>query len=131
MAGAASSRWEDGSVWGTADVARAVDLDLRLDVPMAAHAQIEPRAATARWSADRMRVEAWTGTQDVFFVRGAPARRLGLREDAVVLRSCRMSGAFGGRTVPNVEREAVRRARAVAPRPVLVQLLPNLLLFRV
>jgi isoquinoline 1-oxidoreductase beta subunit len=49
------------------------------------------------------------------------ARRLGLREGAVEVRSCRMGGAFGGRSVPNVELEAARLARAVAPRPVLVQ----------
>ncbi|MBK1662736.1 molybdopterin cofactor-binding domain-containing protein, partial [Paracraurococcus ruber] len=97
------------------------DLDLRLDVPMAAHAQIEPRAATARWSADATRLTLWTGTQDAFFVRAVLARRLGLREDAVVVRSSRMGGAFGGRTVPDVELEAARLARAVAPRPVLVQ----------
>lgn len=147
---AASARWEGGSDWGAAELTRAVDvdarlaarggaslphrlrdaamapgarwdLDLRLYVPMTAHAQIEPRAATARWSADRSRVEVWTGTQDAFFVRDVLARRLGLREDAVVVRSCRMGGAFGGRTVPNVELEAARLARAVAPRPVLVQ----------
>lgn len=97
------------------------DVDLRLDVPMAAHAQIEPRAATARWSAGRTRLEVWTGTQDAFFVRAVLARRLGLREGDVVVRSCRMGGAFGGRTVPTVEIEAARLSRAVAPRPVLVQ----------
>ncbi|MGK7867631.1 molybdopterin cofactor-binding domain-containing protein [Falsiroseomonas sp. E2-1-a20] len=147
---AAEARWEGGSDWGEAELARATDvdarlaarggaslphrlldapmdqaapwtLDLRLDVPMAAHAAIEPRAATARWSADRAQVEVWTGTQDAFFVRAVLARRLGLRETAVVVRSCRMGGAFGGRTVPNVELEAARLARAVAPRPVLVQ----------
>jgi isoquinoline 1-oxidoreductase beta subunit len=146
----AKARWEGGSEWGAADLARATDvdarlaarggaslphrlldaaverggpwdLDLRLDVPMAAHAAIEPRAATARWSADRTRVGVWTGTQDAFFVRAVLARRLGLREAEVVVRSCRMGGAFGGRTVPNVEIEAARLARAVAPRPVLVQ----------
>ncbi len=147
---AATARWEGGSAWGAAELASAVDvearlagrcgaslphrvldaamrpgalwdLDLRLDVPMAAHAQIEPRAATARWSADRTRLELWTGTQDAFFVRAVLARRLGLREADVVVRSCRMGGAFGGRTVPTVELEAARLAHAVAPRPVLVQ----------
>uniref|UniRef100_UPI0022EAA7AC molybdopterin cofactor-binding domain-containing protein n=1 Tax=Falsiroseomonas oryzae TaxID=2766473 RepID=UPI0022EAA7AC len=147
---AAEARWEGGSDWNAADLARATDvdarlaarggaslphrlldapierngpsdLDLRLDVPMAAHAQIEPRAATARWSADRRRLEVWTGTQDAFFVRAVLACRLGLRKADVVVRSCRLGGAFGGRTVPNVELEAARLARAVAPRPVLVQ----------
>jgi len=146
---ASEARWAGGSDWGAAEVARAIDvdarltarggaslphrvldaamerggwdLDLRLDVPMAAHAQIEPRAATARWSADRTRLEVWTGTQDAFFVRAVLARRLGLRAADVVVRSCRMGGAFGGRTVPNVEIEAARLARVVAPRPVLVQ----------
>jgi isoquinoline 1-oxidoreductase beta subunit len=82
----AEAQWEGGSDWGMAEVRQAVDvdarlaarggtslphrlldtavvrgpawdLDLRLDVPMAAHAAIEPRAATARWSADRTRLE--------------------------------------------------------------------------
>ena len=147
---AADMRWQGGSDWDAGDLARATDvdarlaarggaslphrlhdaaidraaswdLDLRLDVPMAAHAAIEPRAATARWSADRRRLEVWTGTQDAFFVRAVLARRLGLREADITVRSCRMGGAFGGRTVPNVELEAARLARAVAPRPVLVQ----------
>lgn len=147
---AAEARWNGRSDWGTAELAQAVDvdarlaarggrslphrladaavdrmarwdLDLRLDVPMAAHAQIEPRVATARWSADRARLEVWTGTQDAFFVRAVLARRLGLRETEVVVRSCRMGGAFGGRTVPDVELEAARLGRVVAPRPVLVQ----------
>jgi isoquinoline 1-oxidoreductase beta subunit len=147
---AAEAAWEGGSDWGAADLGRAVDVDarlaarggaslphrvldtavdraaswdvdLRLDVPMAAHAAIEPRAATARWSADQARLEVWTGTQDAFFVRAVLARRLGLREADIAVRSCRMGGAFGGRTVPNVELEAARLARAVAPRPVLVQ----------
>jgi isoquinoline 1-oxidoreductase beta subunit len=147
---AAEASWEGGSDWDTARLARAVDVDarlaerggaslphravqgdvdligrwdvdLRLDVPMAAHAAIEPRAAVARWSADRRQLQVTTGTQDAFFARALLARRLGLREADVVVRSARMGGAFGGRGVPLVELEAARLAAAVAPRPVLVQ----------
>ncbi|WP_376100641.1 molybdopterin cofactor-binding domain-containing protein (plasmid) [Roseomonas sp. CCTCC AB2023176] len=147
---AAEPAWEGGSEWGAAELARAVDVDarlagrgrtslphrlldgelrraapwdvdMRLDVPMAAHAAIEPRAALARWSADLRRLEVTAGTQDAFFVRATLARHLGLRESDIVVRSARMGGAFGGRSVPNVELEAARLARAVAPRPVLVQ----------
>ena len=148
--GATQASWEGGSDWGDPEIATAVDVDARLasrggtslprrvvdgaadpqaawdvdmrfEVPMAAHAAIEPRAAIARFSADRRRLEVWAGTQDAFFVRAMLARRLGLSEADVVVRSCRIGGAFGGRFVPNVEVEAARLARAVAPRPVLVQ----------
>ena len=53
------------------------DIDLRLSVPLAAHASIEPRTAIASFAKDG-RLEVWTGTQDVFFVRDTLAKALGL-----------------------------------------------------
>ena len=148
--GATPASWEGGSEWGDAEIANAVDVDerlasrcgaslprrvvagaadpqaawdvdLRFEVPTAAHAAVEPHAAITRFSADRKRLEVWAGTQDAFFVRAMLARRLKLAEAEVVVRSCRIGGAFGGRFVPNVEVEAARLTRAVAVRPVLVQ----------
>lgn len=91
------------------------DVDLRLDMPFAAHAGIEPRAALAQWQpgAAGPALRLWAGTQDPFFVRDVVADALGLEEEAVQLQTCRVGGAFGGRTLCTVELEAAVLARAV------------------
>jgi isoquinoline 1-oxidoreductase beta subunit len=94
------------------------DVDLRLDLPAAAHGAIEPRAAVAIVADGRATL--WAGTQDVFYVRDVLARRLGLDETAVTVHGCRVGGAFGGRTLCTVELEAALLARA-AGAPVKVQ----------
>lgn len=93
-------------------------ISLRLDVPMAAHAAMEPRCAVARFEAGRL--EVWTGSQDVTFAQRVLADELGLDAEAVVVHGCRVGGGFGGRTIPTVELEAARLARLVG-RPVKVQ----------
>lgn len=98
--------------------APAWDVDVRVDMPYAAHAQIEPRTATARFEAGRLRV--WTGSQDVFYVRAVLARRLRMTSGAVAVENRRMGGAFGGRTTCTVELEAAWLALK-ASRPVKVQ----------
>jgi len=95
------------------------DIDLRLDVPMAAHAAMEPRTAVARFTAPDQ-LEIWTGTQDVFFVRDTVANKLGLSEDSVTVHGMRVGGAFGGKTICLQELEAARLARQ-SGRPVKVQ----------
>ena len=97
------------------------DLDRRYDVPFAAHAQMEPRAAVARWhETGTPRLEIWTGTQDAFFVRDSLAKHFGLSSERILVRSCRVGGGFGGRTIPLQELEAALLAHAVK-RPVKVQ----------
>lgn len=95
------------------------DLDLRLDVPMAAHACMEPRTAVARFGEDG-RLELWTGTQDVTFVRAAVAQELALPRERVTVIGCRVGGGFGGKTLATVELEAALLAQAVK-RPVKLQ----------
>jgi isoquinoline 1-oxidoreductase beta subunit len=96
-------------------------LDRRYDIPFAAHAAIEPRAAVARWHTDgAVRLEVWTGTQDAFFVRETLARHFGLAAEAVLVHSCRIGGGFGARTIVRQELEAALLAQA-AGRPVKVQ----------
>lgn len=95
------------------------DVDLRIDVPLAAHAPIEPRAAVAEFGADG-RLQLWVGSQDVFYQRDVVARRLGLADDQVVVHGHRVGGAFGGKTLCTVELEAAVLARAVQA-PVKVQ----------
>lgn len=94
------------------------DVDLRLDVPLAAHAPIEPRAAVAEWRKRELAV--WTGTQDAFYIRDVLADAFGLPGKAVTVQSCRIGGAFGGKTLCTVEAEAAALARA-AGAPVKVQ----------
>ncbi|EYC51223.1 Isoquinoline 1-oxidoreductase [Hylemonella gracilis str. Niagara R] len=95
------------------------DLDLRFDIPPAAHAAIEPRAAVAEFDAQG-HLQLWVGSQDVFYVRDVVAKQLGLDEDAITLHAQRVGGAFGGKTICTVELEAAALARAVRL-PVKVQ----------
>lgn len=87
------------------------DVDLRIDVPLAAHAPIEPRCAVAAPTADGG-LELWVGTQDVFYQRDVVAKVLGLDEERVVVHGQRVGGAFGGKTICTVELEAALLATA-------------------
>ena len=92
-------------------------MDLRLDIPFAAHAGIEPRTALAAFARDaegRERLRLWTGSQDPFYVRDTLLRHLGLDEDQVEVQVCRLGGGFGARTLVLAELEAALLARAAA-----------------
>lgn len=98
-------------------------LDLRMDVPLAAHAPIEPRSATAQWLGNddpTTGLRVWTGTQDMFYARDVLARHLGLDAERIAVQACRVGGGFGGRTLCTVELEATVLAQAVGA-PVKVQ----------
>lgn len=91
-------------------------VDLRLDLPFAAHAGIEPRAALAAFAGapgGGERLQVWTGTQDLFYVRDTLARRFSLDDDRVQVHACRIGGGFGARTLVLVELEAALLAQAV------------------
>lgn len=94
------------------------DVDLRIDVPLAAHGAIEPRAAVAEWRDGALTV--WSGTQDAFFVRAVLADQFGLAAEGIVVQTCRVGGAFGGKMFCSVEAEAAALAKAVGA-PVKVQ----------
>lgn len=95
------------------------DVDLRFDIPLAAHGQIEPRAAVAEFGGAEA-LQLWVGSQDVFYQRDVMARRFGLDVEKVTVHSCRVGGGFGGKTICTVELEAAVLARAAAA-PVKVQ----------
>ena len=99
-------------------------LDLRMDVPLAAHAPIEPRSATAHWLADAdkkgIALKVWAGTQDLFYMRDVLARQFSLAAERIEVQACRIGGGFGGRTLCTVELEAAVLAQAVGA-PVKVQ----------
>jgi isoquinoline 1-oxidoreductase subunit beta len=95
------------------------DIDLRIDIPLAAHAAIEPRAAVAEFSNDG-KLQVWVGTQDVFYQRDVISRRMGIDENLITVHGQRVGGAFGGKTICTVELEACVLARD-AKLPVKVQ----------
>ena len=83
----------------------AWSVDMRLDVPLASHAFIEPRCAVAQPQADGG-MKVWCGTQDVFYVRDVLRRDLDLPPEKIEVQPMRIGGAFGGKTIASVEREA-------------------------
>jgi isoquinoline 1-oxidoreductase beta subunit len=95
----------------------AWSIDLRMDIPLAAHAPIEPRSATAVWSPKAQNghpvLRVWAGTQDLFYVRDVLARHLALDAERIAVQACRVGGGFGGRTLCTVELEAAVLAQAV------------------
>src|SRR3989344_3684286 len=99
-------------------------VDLRMDVPLAAHAPIEPRSATAHWLADAgkegIALKVGAGTQDLFYMRDVLARQFSLHAKRIEVRACRIGGGFGGRTLCTVELEAAVLAQVVGA-PVKVQ----------
>lgn len=93
-------------------------VDLRIDIPLAAHAPIEPRSATAAWNHEPTHpreptLRVWAGTQDLFYVRDVLARHLSLDAERIAVQACRVGGGFGGRTLCTVELEAAVLAQAV------------------
>jgi isoquinoline 1-oxidoreductase beta subunit len=94
-------------------------IDLRFDIPLAAHAAIEPRAAVAEFGPDG-HLQLWVGSQDVFYQRDVMAKRFGLSDQQVTVHAMRVGGAFGGKTICTVELEAAVLARA-SGQPVKVQ----------
>ena len=94
------------------------DVDMRIDIPLAGHAPIEPRAAVAEW--DGRDLSIWAGNQDVFYVRDFIADAFGLDAERIRAQSCRLGGGFGGKTICTVEAEAAALSIAIQA-PVKVQ----------
>ena len=95
------------------------DIDLRFDIPAAAHAPIEPRCAVARIDADDNLI-IWAGNQDAFYVRDHVADVLGRAKTSVGVKARRIGGGFGGKATCTVELEAALLAEA-SRKPVKVQ----------
>lgn len=143
IAEALAVEWEMGDVYPRADITSAIgvdnalaagplphtvmdgtpadgawDVDIRIDVPLAAHGPIEPRAAVADWNGETLTI--WAGTQDSFYIRDFVSNAFDLSVGAVLVQSCRIGGAFGGKTICTVEAEAAALSLA-AQAPVKVQ----------
>ena len=113
--GALSNKVHEDSV----DTGAPWDVNLRIDIPLAAHAPIEPRAAVAEFSL-KDKLELWVASQDVFYQRDVVAKRLALAEDNVVAHAQCVGSGFGGKTMCTVKLEVAVLARA-CKRPVKKQ----------
>ena len=80
-----------------------------------AHAPLEPRAAVAEWTGDKLTV--WTGTQRPFGVRGELATAFHLSEDKVRVLVPDTGSGYGGKHTGECAIEAARLAKA-AGKPV-------------
>jgi len=115
-----TQKWAEGDLEHILqDQAHRIDadwaIDLRFDVQVQTHAAQEPRAAVARFNdkGAKHKLEIWTGNQDPWGMKRFAAMDTGLAEDEVVIYPQRLGGGFGGREHYEVERDAVRLARAV------------------
>jgi isoquinoline 1-oxidoreductase len=105
---------------GSVDQARtAADIKLAqtYTVDYIAHTPLEPRAALAEWSGDKLTV--WTGTQRPFAVRDQLAEALRISPGKVRVIVPDTGSAYGGKHTGEVAVEAARLAKA-AGKPVKV-----------
>lgn len=80
-----------------------------------AHAPLEPRAAVAEWTGDKLTV--WTGTQRPFGVRGELTEAFHIPEDKIRVIVPDTGSGYGGKHTGECAVEAARLARA-AGKPV-------------
>jgi isoquinoline 1-oxidoreductase len=82
------------------------------------HAPMEPRAAVAEWSGDRLTV--WAGCDGPFRAQQILSEALGIPRDRIHVIVPDMGGGFGGKHTADAAVEAARLARA-AGKPVSVR----------
>ena len=90
-------------------------LESTYTVEYIAHAPLEPRAAVAEWTGDKLTV--WTGTQRPFGVRGELAEAFHISEDKIRVIVPDTGSGYGGKHTGECAVEAARLARA-AGKPV-------------
>ena len=90
-------------------------LESTYTVEYIAHAPLEPRAAVAEWTGDKLTV--WTGTQRPFGVRGELAEAFHIPEDKIRVVVPDTGSGYGGKHTGECAVEAARLARA-AGKPV-------------
>jgi nicotinate dehydrogenase subunit B len=90
-------------------------LETTYTVAYIAHAPMEPRAAVAAWSGEKLTV--WTGTQRPFGVRTELAQAFHIPEENIRVIMPDMGSAYGGKHTGEAAVEAARLAKA-AGKPV-------------
>ena len=93
-------------------------LEARYQLPLLAHAAMEPLNATVRIADGRC--EVWAGTQDPLAARKVAAKAAGLAKEAVTLHNLPLGGSFGRRLPGCFDYidQATRIAAALSPAPV-------------
>ncbi len=91
-------------------------LDATYTCAYIAHAPLEPRAAVAQWTGDKLTV--WMGTQRPFAVRDDLASIFHVSEKNVRVIVPDTGSAYGGKHTSDAGLEAGRLARSVGGRPV-------------
>ena len=107
---------ETGSV-AQAQAGAAVKLEEHYTVQYIAHSPLEPRAAVAEWTGEKLTV--WTGTQRPFGVRDELMEAFHLAPGQVRVIQPDMGSGYGGKHTGEAAVEAARLARA-AGKPVKV-----------
>ena len=91
------------------------NLERTYTVAYIAHAPLEPRAAVASWSGDKLTV--WTGTQRPFGVRSELAQSFHIPEDHIRVIMPDTGSGYGGKHTGEAAIEAARLAKS-AGKPV-------------
>ena len=102
-------RRDDGH-FDDAFAAAPTRLETVYEVPLLAHAPMEPMNATARL--DGVRLEIWAGTQNPQGARNAAAIAAGVAPNDVTVHVLRMGGGFGRRFYADFVAEAAYLAKA-------------------
>jgi nicotinate dehydrogenase subunit B len=90
-------------------------LEATYTIAYIAHVPLEPRAAVAEWSGDKLTV--WTGTQMPFRVRGELASAFGVGQDKVHVIAPDTGSGYGGKHTGEAAVECARLAKK-AGKPV-------------
>ncbi len=86
--------------------------------PYIAHASIGPSCALAQWSGDRVNV--WTHSQGIYFLRSDLALVLKLPLENITVEHMEGAGCYGHNAADDVALDAVLLAKAAGGRPVRV-----------
>ena len=87
--------------------------------PYIAHGSIAPSCAMAQWSGDR--VQVWSHSQGVYFLRADLALVLKLPLENITVEHMEGAGCYGHNAADDVALDAVLLAKAAGGRPVRVQ----------
>ena len=111
-------RRNDGD-FDTAFAMATTRLEAVYEVPLLAHATMEPMNCTARVAGTGSRLEIWAPTQNPQGVRNAAAVATGVAPNDITVHVVRMGGGFGRRFYADFAAEAAYLAKA-SKRPVQV-----------
>jgi len=106
---------DDGDARGELAMRNDV-IEALYEVPLLAHATMEPLNATVQLKPDR--VDVWMGTQVSDTYTAVAAEATGLKPEQVYIHCCYLGGGFGRRDFGDELKQAIAIAKAVGERPV-------------